>query len=345
MSALNLSPISSASLNPVGSMMCTLPAAAVWIGRITASDGSSSRASRRRSPGSSRTRRSDAALGDVRGGGSPRSASSSSSSGSTRPSQTRLFLNDPAMHLTSPSHDHPTSRAATVRSPTPAPYPTGAGAERRVTPRRAGTQRTRLQRPCPARAPANHGFGPGMTDSRLIDPVSAPSPPFAVRTRAEHGRADPDHGGALLDRHLEVVGHAHGQLAEPEVAGERGGTAEQRPRGRRVGRLGGHHHQPGHLEAFHRAGGPHEPVEVGRAHPVGRRPLVELDLHKGAGHRPGGVRAAAEGDRKSTRLNSSHVRISYAVLCLKKKYFCKRKRTSRYISNNTVYRKKKRKGC
>src|SRR3989442_7810252 len=26
------------------------------------------------------------------------------------------------------------------------------------------------------------------------------------------------------------------------------------------------------------------------------------------------------GDRKSTRLNSSHVRISYAVLCLKKKY-------------------------
>src|SRR3989442_7631178 len=38
----------------------------------------------------------------------------------------------------------------------------------------------------------------------------------------------------------------------------------------------------------------------------------------------GGVQAATEaevegaGDRKSTRLNSSHVRISYAVLCLKK---------------------------
>src|SRR3989442_12018877 len=27
----------------------------------------------------------------------------------------------------------------------------------------------------------------------------------------------------------------------------------------------------------------------------------------------------ADGDRKSTRLNSSHVRISYAVFCLKKK--------------------------
>src|SRR3989442_9620950 len=29
--------------------------------------------------------------------------------------------------------------------------------------------------------------------------------------------------------------------------------------------------------------------------------------------------AGAVGDRKSTRLNSSHVRISYAVFCLKKK--------------------------
>src|SRR5690554_7061498 len=29
--------------------------------------------------------------------------------------------------------------------------------------------------------------------------------------------------------------------------------------------------------------------------------------------------ALLEGDRKSTRLNSSHVRISYAVFCLKKK--------------------------
>src|SRR5690554_1496528 len=34
------------------------------------------------------------------------------------------------------------------------------------------------------------------------------------------------------------------------------------------------------------------------------------------------------GDRKSTRLNSSHVRISYAVFCLKKKKKQKRKRTT-----------------
>src|SRR3712207_7462391 len=31
------------------------------------------------------------------------------------------------------------------------------------------------------------------------------------------------------------------------------------------------------------------------------------------------VRSTAQGDRKSTRLNSSHANISYAVFCLKKK--------------------------
>src|SRR3989442_2706271 len=39
----------------------------------------------------------------------------------------------------------------------------------------------------------------------------------------------------------------------------------------------------------------------------------------GAGAREMLIAAAARGDRKSTRLNSSHVRISYAVFCLKKK--------------------------
>src|SRR5690554_5068255 len=32
-----------------------------------------------------------------------------------------------------------------------------------------------------------------------------------------------------------------------------------------------------------------------------------------------GIKMIVDGDRKSTRLNSSHVRISYAVFCLKKK--------------------------
>src|SRR5690349_23190460 len=43
-----------------------------------------------------------------------------------------------------------------------------------------------------------------------------------------------------------------------------------------------------------------------------------------------GTRSAAERDRKSTRLNSSHVEISYAVFCLKKK----KKKT---LNHNTLH--------
>src|SRR5438874_9109455 len=41
--------------------------------------------------------------------------------------------------------------------------------------------------------------------------------------------------------------------------------------------------------------------------------------------------AVPAGDRKSTRLNSSHVEISYAVFCLKKK---KKKKAYMYAQNN-----------
>src|SRR5436305_11711703 len=49
-----------------------------------------------------------------------------------------------------------------------------------------------------------------------------------------------------------------------------------------------------------------------------------LDDARGTGGRRLGHRTEriAVEDRKSTRLNSSHVRISYAVFCLKKKKFC-----------------------
>src|SRR5215813_14592682 len=46
-------------------------------------------------------------------------------------------------------------------------------------------------------------------------------------------------------------------------------------------------------------------------------------------------RTSTGGDRKSTRLNSSHVRISYAVFCLKKK---KKNRLQ-----SKIYKKKKKK--
>src|SRR5207302_9240637 len=60
-----------------------------------------------------------------------------------------------------------------------------------------------------------------------------------------------------------------------------------------------------------------EDVLVEERHLDIRVGLVEVD---GCLQRPAGNgHAEAGGDRKSTRLNSSHVKISYAVFCLKKK--------------------------
>src|SRR5436309_11282479 len=50
------------------------------------------------------------------------------------------------------------------------------------------------------------------------------------------------------------------------------------------------------------------------------------------GHRPSTRRGVAA-DRKSTRLNSSHVKISYAVFCLKKKIIAFR--NNRILSGRT----------
>src|SRR2546426_7346554 len=44
---------------------------------------------------------------------------------------------------------------------------------------------------------------------------------------------------------------------------------------------------------------------------------IEIELH--GGELPGAADGVNELDRKSTRLNSSHLVISYAVFCLKKK--------------------------
>src|SRR5690349_25150263 len=46
---------------------------------------------------------------------------------------------------------------------------------------------------------------------------------------------------------------------------------------------------------------------------------VILEAREGAGAKDLYLHLPDETDRKSTRLNSSHVEISYAVLCLKKK--------------------------
>src|SRR5436853_3863611 len=68
------------------------------------------------------------------------------------------------------------------------------------------------------------------------------------------------------------------------------------------------------------AGGPRQPEQRLARGPERVRPAVE---HRG-GRRTRGARRLV--DRKSTRLNSSHLGISYAVFCLKKKNKNKRSR-------------------
>src|SRR5688572_32213204 len=53
----------------------------------------------------------------------------------------------------------------------------------------------------------------------------------------------------------------------------------------------------------------------------------------GLRHRGGGVGALTDADRKSTRLNSSHSQISYAVFCLKKK------KQNQNLNNDTTAKK------
>src|SRR5437667_1379437 len=58
-------------------------------------------------------------------------------------------------------------------------------------------------------------------------------------------------------------------------------------------------------------------LPVGRGDPAARRRELSRGLP-----RHSHPAASARGDRKSTRLNSSHITSSYAVFCLKKKNPC-----------------------
>src|SRR3712207_7971211 len=64
----------------------------------------------------------------------------------------------------------------------------------------------------------------------------------------------------------------------------------------------------GELRPYLEANLPHETQELWSGHPGMEGSNVRTDLLLGGGL-----------DRKSTRLNSSHANISYAVFCLKKK--------------------------
>src|SRR5207249_11319198 len=64
---------------------------------------------------------------------------------------------------------------------------------------------------------------------------------------------------------------------------------------------------------------------------AGDKPGIHASVLHADGNQVGLL--SAPGDRKSTRLNSSHVSISYAVFCLKKK---KKKKKSRNIESRSA---------
>src|SRR3712207_7368747 len=64
-----------------------------------------------------------------------------------------------------------------------------------------------------------------------------------------------------------------------------------------------------------------DPATVAALRADGRRVMCYFSAGSWEDWRPdaGGYPASVRGDRKSTRLNSSHANISYAVFCFKKK--------------------------
>src|SRR5258705_8405540 len=63
----------------------------------------------------------------------------------------------------------------------------------------------------------------------------------------------------------------------------------------------------------------HRHVHAGEGRGAGSRRTELRGMVRGADRESGGVARRDCADRKSTRLNSSHLGISYAVFCLKKK--------------------------
>src|SRR5436309_10917756 len=84
--------------------------------------------------------------------------------------------------------------------------------------------------------------------------------------------------------------------------------------------------QKGGMQAFEELVARHRDKIYGRAFSMMRNEEEAVDLSQEAWVK------AWQRDRKSTRLNSSHVKISYAVFCLKKKKKERNRKTSTEMS-------------
>src|SRR2546426_4840950 len=75
------------------------------------------------------------------------------------------------------------------------------------------------------------------------------------------------------------------------------------------------------------------PISRRKVDPLGQPPTCQVNPTRGETCTSLGMRSVRTEDRKSTRLNSSHLVISYAVFCLKKKKQEFTNTTRSYLSN------------
>src|SRR5690606_30011375 len=144
--------------------------------------------------------------------------------------------------------------------------------------------------------------GPGADEARVVG-GEGPVEVAEEGVGAAVGKGDRPDARAGLEAHL--FGEGGEDLAQVGLEAVAAGLACQHDRG--AGIVTAAEDDPG-------AGAADGAVEGGA---VGAHPAVDRErgIHAGAGGEgDGGVQ-----DRKSTRLNSSHVKSSYAVFCLKKK--------------------------
>src|SRR3989475_5357889 len=146
-------------------------------------------------------------------------------------------------------------------------------------------------------------------------PISAPLDAAVRRRYPPGGRAGGEAGGPPLRNHEgapQRIGRGD-QQGPRRRDGDRGsgGGVLRRDQERQAARAPGEARAELHRADRNRGEGPAGGTDVCRD----RHPAVALPGESGRADRGGG-RAR---DRKSTRLNSSHSQISYAVFCLKKK--------------------------
>src|SRR5207249_5612978 len=158
---------------------------------------------------------------------------------------------------------------------------------------------------------------------------------FGVQSRAEGGSQVADdglcdseqakrNGGAAetvlheADRRAQQESRRRVSAAEAEINHHKQWQIEQSGP-RKMQREPGLNHQREQRGNGNRAGAELVHLDVGLAHAEVKGAVHGLATWGGAGFDATGAGGLASGDRKSTRLNSSHVSISYAVFCLKKK--------------------------